>query len=350
MTSARRIAMLVAAVAGASVLAAPLASAEPVFTPQSRHCHDHCRWIDRHKPTVKPTPTSTPTTAPTSTPTARPTTRPTSSPTSNPTSAPTSAPTTAPTSTSGRPSLADPNLHELAWMLVSSAENSNLTWRDNVGYIEYNVEGNASENRGYTGGIVGFTSKTHDMLLLVKNYVQAAPTNNPLAAYLPALTKVDGTSSKSGLGSGFVSAWKAAAKDPRFVQAQVDLADSMYFQPAVAQAKADGLGALGQFAYFDAMVMHGPGSDSLSFGGIRSAALKKAKTPAQGGDEKTYLNAFLDARVAAMKAEEGHSDVSRVETAQRVFLKAGNLDLTVPLTWSVYGDRYTVTAAMLPSA
>jgi len=90
------------------------------------------------------------------------------------------------------------------------------------------------------------------------------------------------------------------------------------------------------------MVMHGPGNDPLSFGGIRATAMTHARTPARGGDETTYLNAFLDARVAAMKTEEAHSDVSRVETAQRVWLKAGNLDLNTPLTWKVYGDSYTI--------
>ncbi|QQS00881.1 MAG: chitosanase [Austwickia sp.] len=367
MNSACRFALLIAASTGAFALAVPLASADPTFQTSSRKCHHHCRSIGRHhwtpkpttpptKPTTAPTsaPTSAPTTAPTTAPTSAPTSAPTTDPTSVPTSAPSATPTTAPSTTANpgtrRPSLTDPTLHELAWMLISSAENSNLAWRDNVGYLEYNVEGNSSENRGYTGGIVGFTSKTHDMLLLVQQYVAAAPTNNPLAKFLPALKNVDGTSSTAGLGSAYVAAWRSAASDPRFVQAQVDLADSMYFRPAVDQAKSDGLGALGQFAYFDAMVMHGPGSDSLSFGGIRSAALKKAKTPAQGGDEKTYLNAFLDARVAAMKAEEGHSDVSRVETAQRVFLKNSNLNLSLPLTWSVYGDKYTVNEITLPKA
>ena len=65
----------------------------------------------------------------------------------------------------------------------------------------------------------------------------------------------------------------------------------------VSQGKSDGLRALGQFAYYDAIVMHGAGSDATSFGGIRRRALRKAKPPAQGGDEMTYLNAFLDARV-----------------------------------------------------
>jgi chitosanase len=117
----------------------------------------------------------------------------------------------------------------------------------------------------------------------------------------------------------------------------------VYFNPAVQQAKADGLHALGQFIYFDALVMHGPGDDPVSFGGIRATAMQHAKTPAQGGDETTYLNAFLDARVAAMHTEAAHDDTSRVDTEQRVFLQQGNLDLNTPLSWHTYGDPYTIS-------
>jgi len=88
--------------------------------------------------------------------------------------------------------------------------------------------------------------------------------------------------------------------------------------------------------------MHGPGNDGVSFGGIRKTAMSKAKTPAQGGNETTYLNAFLDARKAAMLTEEAHSDTSRVDTAQRVFLQAGNLNLDPPLNWKVYGDSFSI--------
>ena len=66
------------------------------------------------------------------------------------------------------------------------------------------------------------------------------------------------------------------------------------------------------------------------------------RPPAQGGDELVYLNAFLDARVAEMRTEEAHSDVSRVDTAQRQFLKASNLDLDAPLSWRVYGDKFRI--------
>jgi chitosanase len=81
----------------------------------------------------------------------------------------------------------------------------------------------------------------------------------------------------------------------------------------------------------------------VSFGGIRATAVRHARTPAQGGDERTYLNAFLDARKAAMLTEAAHDDTSRVDTEQRVFLNAGNLDLDPPLTWRTYGDPYTIS-------
>jgi chitosanase len=61
----------------------------------------------------------------------------------------------------------------------------------------------------------------------------------------------------------------------------------------VARAKKDGVGALGQFVSYDAMVMHGPGTDPLSFDGIRDRA-------------------------------------------------RGNLDLDPPLNWQVYGDSYEI--------
>ena len=44
-----------------------------------------------------------------------------------------------------------------------------------------------------------------------------------------------------------------------------------------------------------------------------------------------------------MHKEAAHDDVSRIETAQRRFLREGNLDLDAPLRWAVYGDQYSIT-------
>ncbi|MGW2618856.1 chitosanase [Streptomyces sp. NPDC001500] len=232
--------------------------------------------------------------------------------------------------------LDDPAKKEIAMKLVSSAENSSLDWKAQYKYIE-----DIGDGRGYTAGIIGFCSGTGDMLDLVELYTDRKP-GNVLAKYLPALRAVDGTDSHAGLDPNYPKDWRKAAQDGAFQQAQNDERDRVYFDPAVRQGRTDGLRALGQFAYYDAIVMHGDGGDPTSFRNIRKRALAKAKPPAQGGDETAYLNAFLDARVWAMKQEEAHSDTSRVDTAQRVFLRKGNFDLEPPLDWKVYGDSYHI--------
>ncbi|MEU6553494.1 chitosanase [Streptomyces sp. NPDC046915] len=232
--------------------------------------------------------------------------------------------------------LDDPAKKEIAMKLVSSAENSSLDWKAQYKYIE-----DIGDGRGYTAGIIGFCSGTGDMLDLVQLYTDRKP-GNVLAKYLPALRRVNGSDSHDGLDPDFPKDWRKAAQDTAFQQAQNDERDRVYFNPAVKQGKADGLRALGQFTYYDAIVMHGDGDDPTSFRNIRKRALRSAKPPAQGGDETTYLGAFLDARVWAMKQEEAHSDTTRVDTEQRVFLRKGNLDLNPPLDWKVYGDSYHI--------
>ncbi|MFI1989647.1 chitosanase [Actinoplanes sp. NPDC020271] len=221
---------------------------------------------------------------------------------------------------------------ETAFQLVSSAENSTLNWRGEFAYLE-----DLGDGRGYTGGIIGFCSGTGDMLAMVTDYTRRKP-ENPLAVYLPALRAVDGTDSHAGLDPGFPAAWRAAAEDPVFQQAQQDARDRMYFAPAVRLAESDGLRALGQFAYYDAAVMHGVSG----LRAIRERAVHARRTPSQGGDEIAYLSAFLDSRDTEMRREAAHSDTTRVDTAQRVFLAGSNLDLVAPLRWSVYGDSYRI--------
>lgn len=226
---------------------------------------------------------------------------------------------------------------EIAMRLVSSAENSSLDWRGQFGYIE-----DIGDGRGYTAGIIGFCSGTGDMLALVEHYTRLKP-DNLLAKYLPALRQVNGTASHAGLGQPFVNDWKTAAGDGLFRQAQETERDRVYFDPAVKLAQADGLGTLGQFIFYDAAVMHGPDAWGGGLPDIRARVIQKTRPPAQGGDETAYLNDFLDARKAEMLKEAAHSDVSRIETAQRRFLAEKNFGLNPPLRWSVYGDPYVIT-------
>ncbi|MFD9302767.1 chitosanase [Streptomyces sp. NPDC060048] len=255
--------------------------------------------------------------------------------TAHATAAPDAAPA-ARVSAAAAVGLDDPVKKDIAMQIVSSAENSSLNWKAQYKYIE-----DIDDGRGYTAGIIGFCSGTHDMLELVQYYTSVKP-GNVLAKYLPALKKVDGSDSHAGLDPNFTKDWVKAASDTDFKKAQDHERDRVYFNPAVGQGKSDGVGVLGQFIYYDAIVMHGDGTDSTSFRNIRKRALSKAKPPSQGGNETTWLNAFLDARVWAMKQEEAHSDTSRVDTAQRVWVKKGNLNLNTPLDWKVYGDPFHI--------
>ncbi|MER6785312.1 chitosanase [Streptomyces sp. NPDC000658] len=236
----------------------------------------------------------------------------------------------------GVPGLAAPAQKELAQQIVASAENGTLDWRSAYGYVE-----DIGDGQGYTAGLIGFCTGTHDLLALVESYTRAHP-DNALASYLPALRRVDGTDSHEGLDPGFPDAWRAESRVPAFRAAQDAERDRVYFDPAVRRGRADGLGALGQFIYYDALVFHGPGTGPTSFDGIRARAMREARTPAQGGAETAYLGAFLDARRRAMLVRHPGVDTSRVDTTQRSFLREGNLGLRPPLRWQVYGETFRV--------
>ncbi|MBQ0901573.1 chitosanase [Micromonospora sp. U21] len=239
--------------------------------------------------------------------------------------------TPTPTVPAGR-NLDDPAKKDAAMQLVSAAENSSLDWRAQFSYIE-----DIGDGRGYTAGIIGFCSGTGDMLELVEAYTRTKP-GNVLAPYLPALRSVNGTDSHAGLDPNFPRDWRAAATDPVFRAAQEAERDRVYFNPSVRDGKTDQVRALGQFAYYDAAVMHG----YEGMRAIRNRALARAKPPPQGGDERAWLHAFLDERVIEMKKEAAHSDTSRVDTAQRVFLNNGNFDLNTPLVFAVYGEQFRI--------
>ena len=277
-----------------------------------------------------------------------------------------------------------PDKKDIAMQLVSAAENSSINWKCQYRYIEYNVEKVEDQNRGYTAGIVGFTSKTGDLLEVVQRFVKISDDNllkeyipklkelakldsksqhrlaeefveawqndNLLKKYIPALKELAKLDSKSQhrLGEEFVEAWQKSDDKNRkaFREAQNFVRDEEYFNPAVCQAQCDRLKTLGQFIYYDAIVMHGSDpkmKEKISFDRIRADAMKKAKTPANGGDEAKYLNAFLCIRVEVMKGEADHKDnIDRVQNMQQAFLDAKNFDLNPPLSFKVNDDLFEI--------
>jgi len=237
------------------------------------------------------------------------------------------------------------NFRKIVFALVSSAENSSIAYDRQYSYIE-----DIDDGRGYTAGIIGFTTGTGDLLEVVQAYITLKPDQNILEKYIPALKKAIGSDTHNGLGASFVSDWQTACKDSQMLQAQNLILDKLYLNPAVAYAKKDGLSTLGEYIYYDALVVHGIGEDTDddpdSFNGIRLAALKKELPPSLGGDEKHYLETFLDCRTVIMQKETAHSNLSRIET-QKEFISEGNYSLKLPLVWNMYDDSFLLTTKML---
>ena len=228
-------------------------------------------------------------------------------------------------------------LRKEVFALVSSAENSSIDYAEQYAYIE-----DIGDGRGYTAGIIGFTTGTGDLLEVVERYSELKPENE-LEKYISALEQVNGTDSHDGLGETFEKAWTDAAQSEEMIQAQNDILDEQYMNVALRYAEEDGLRPLGQYIYYDALVVHGSGDSNDSFEAIRNAALEKEKAPSDGGDETAFLTAFLDARIPVMQMEAAHSDLSRLN-AQRKFLNEENFDLALPLEWTMYGEAFSLTA------
>ena len=85
-------------------------------------------------------------------------------------------------SESNSKNISDNNLKKIVFSLVSSAENSTLDYNEQYSYIE-----DIGDGRGYTAGIIGFTSGTGDLLDVVNEYCKLKKNDNLLKKYIPVL-------------------------------------------------------------------------------------------------------------------------------------------------------------------
>lgn len=261
-------------------------------------------------------------------------------------------------SLSGSNDIRQPRFQETAFEFTSTAENSTLDWSGGgvYRYIE-----DIDDDRGYTGGLVGFTTGTFDLEALVQHYSDIAP-GNILEQYLPDLADISSKPENQRTArahtlldppnGNFVVDWQDAAdNDPLFARAQRDMRETMYWAPSLAQAIADGVGPLGLLILWDIYVNHGEGDDEESFGGIVATAQGNANPPSDGGNETNYLNALVDARADILAGWDPEEDLSigRVG-ALRQLIDAGKLTLAVPLAWDMYTEPFEITATPFPPA
>lgn len=245
------------------------------------------------------------------------------------------------------PGLADPARVRVADAIISSFENATVE-------LPYAEAEDLDDGRGITAGRAGFTSGTHDLLLVVARYDElAAGQRTPLTRYLAPLRAIDAAvaddgdaADTSGLG-GFAAAWRETSRtDPRLNRAQDDVYRRLYFAPAMVQAQAVGLATgLGQLIILDAAVQHGA---TASADGLITMIDETIATRAPGPDpdRSGWLPAFLDVRREHLRnpadeetTEVWRESIPRVDTL-RTLVDQQRYDLTTPLDWTFAGTRF----------
>lgn len=220
--------------------------------------------------------------------------------------------------------------------LTTTCENSQTK-------LAFNYAENIGDGRGITFGCIGFTTGTYDGNMLIKHYTELNP-NNTLAKYIPALDKIDKEKHTSdGLNSntkgleGFIKDIQSC-NDPLFKQAQIDLLNELYWNPALNLANSIGVKNQLTLAFiYDMCINHGEdGARSL----VNKAKSKVGGTPKDGVNENTFLSALMDYRYTYIQ-QDWAEGVDRVN-AFRKLLNANNLTLTPPFKFTVYGDTFTI--------
>lgn len=122
---------------------------------------------------------------------------------------------------------------------------------------------------------------------------------------------------------------KTAGADPIMQECQDVVFDADYWVPAVGHTSALGIqSALGHLVVYDTCIHSGPGGVAI----IR--ARFPELPPAKGGDEKAWVQAYVNARrgwLAGNKNPIVQRTVYRMDAFNEM-IKAGNWDLATPMT------------------
>src|SRR5262245_37787476 len=227
--------------------------------------------------------------------------------------------------------------------LISAFENSTTV-------IDYAYAENLDDGRGVTAGRAGFTTATCDALEVIDIYSNRVGDNvlTPFVAELDRLCAAE-SDETSGLPEiDYVRAWSRAAADPEFTAAQDEVVDESYYVPAMEAADDVGLEtALARAELYDTSIMQGPGDDPDGLFALIERTNDRIGMPAEAGEER-WLDAFFDVRIDdltnpynADTAEEWRDATDRVECMRRL-AEIGNYELAGPITFTVYGDEFTI--------
>jgi chitosanase len=211
--------------------------------------------------------------------------------------------------------------------------------------FSYDYCENLGDGRGYTSGIIGFTTGTHDAYAVIRQYVATPGHGNEFEPYMEALKRIDQVSGLNpdvkGL-SGYCAAWAKASAGQVFRSVQRSALESMYYNPSQKLADTVGLKLpLGRGQFYDAGVQHGiwPGADDTLNDMIDRTTKKVGGTPKTGKSELTWVRAFLDMRATVLcnpknRATQKVWCVSKSRVASYVYAldqSNGSFDTSLPM-------------------
>ena len=237
----------------------------------------------------------------------------------------------------------DADQRRRADQLISTFENSTTE-------IRYDYAENLGDGRGVTAGRSGFTTATCDALDVIEAYTDQVGDNvlSPFTTELERLCDEESDDTSGLPEESYIAAWHEAAGDAQFRAAQDAILDREYYVPAMEAADDLGLEtALARAELYDAALQHGPGDDPDGLHALIDRTTASVGAPAEIG-EGEWLDAFFDVRADdllhpanAETAQEWSESVDRVECMRRI-AATGNVDLAGPITFTVYGDEFTI--------
>lgn len=191
-----------------------------------------------------------------------------------------------------------------------------------------------TDGAGISYGKHQATDRAGSLDKIVDLYIQQGGKHGEeLKQFLPKLSanesaKVDPKSPPSW-AKYLMGVLREAGKDPVMQAAQDAIFDSCYWAPAVGHAVNIGLTtALGHLVVYDTCIHSGPGGVAV----IR-ARFPQA-SPANGGDEKAWITAYISARRVWLAGNSNplvQKTVYRQDTLMEI-VKSENWSLKVPLT------------------
>jgi len=177
------------------------------------------------------------------------------------------------------------------------------------------------------------TDKAGSLDLVCKKYIELGGARAAeLAQYMVYLTtnessKVDPKGPFPTWLTNLINLLKALGAEPIMQQAQDFVFDQNYFLPAINHAKDIGLTtALGLLVMYDTCIHSGPGRVAT-----HRAAFPE-KSPKNGGDEKAWIKAYLNARRAWLASSKNPIVQKTVYRQDAILdlIKADNWDLKLP--------------------